>query len=100
MAVEQMTESSGLLYSSPLLLPIIGVFVSLCVIHYWMQNRRTGKLGNKIPGPPTLPFIGKYQLLRKKNQNKTEKIVYIKHRLYYTNTFLLFIKLRKCSLLP
>ena len=58
MGVEPITKSAGLLYSSPILLPLLTVFITLFAVHYWMQNRRTGKLGNKIPGPPTLPFIG------------------------------------------
>jgi len=56
MAVEQIIESSS--FTSPLVLPLIGIVVSLAVIHLWQQTRQNRKLGNLFPGPPTLPILG------------------------------------------
>lgn len=44
-------------YSFPLILPLIFVSISLALVHVYLQSRRIAKIGNKIPGPPTLPII-------------------------------------------
>lgn len=56
MAVEQIMEGST--FMSPLLLPLITVVVALTVVHFWQQTRRERKMGDLIPGPPTLPIVG------------------------------------------
>jgi cytochrome P450 family 4 len=43
---------------APFVMPSITVIVMLYALHYYQNNSRTAKLANRIPGPPTLPFIG------------------------------------------
>lgn len=43
-------------YSFPLILPLIFTTISLALVHVYLQSRRIAKIGNKIPGPPTLPL--------------------------------------------
>ncbi|KAI2474059.1 hypothetical protein C4B38_000146 [Diabrotica virgifera virgifera] len=51
------TETSSILTSHiPLIL--IGVISALLAYHYWFKNQRYVQLGNKFPGPATLPLIG------------------------------------------
>lgn len=57
MAVEQLIESSGI-FSSPLLLPLIAIITVLTAVHFWQLSRRERKLGDLIPGPPTIPILG------------------------------------------
>lgn len=63
-------------YSLPLILPIIFVTISLTLLHFYLESRRIAKLGNKIPGPPTLPIIGNAHYVWSKThngkQNETE----------------------------
>jgi cytochrome P450 family 4 len=56
MAVEQMIEGST--FSSPLFLPLLTVVATLVALHFWQTTRRERKIGNKIPGPPTIPILG------------------------------------------
>ncbi|XP_046992771.1 cytochrome P450 4g15-like [Schistocerca americana] len=49
--------------SSSMLYPILIVTAILTIIHYWRENSRFVKLGNKLPGPPTLPFIGNIHMI-------------------------------------
>ncbi|GLV37198.1 Cytochrome P450 4g15 [Carabus blaptoides fortunei] len=39
-------------------LPLIVVTAVLCALYYWQQSTRKFQLGNKLPGPRSLPFIG------------------------------------------
>nr|AVL92841.1 CYP450 [Locusta migratoria] len=48
---------------SSVLYPFLIVTAILTIIHYWQQNTRYVKLGNKLPGPPALPFIGNLHYL-------------------------------------
>lgn len=54
--MEQIIEGST--FSSPLLLPLITVVMALAIVHFWQMNRRERKIGDLIPGPPTIPIIG------------------------------------------
>ncbi|CRK93146.1 CLUMA_CG006508, isoform B [Clunio marinus] len=56
MAVEQIIEGTS--FTSPLVLPLITILVALAAIHFWQQSRRDRKIGDMIPGPPTVPIIG------------------------------------------
>lgn len=59
-------------YSSwtlPLILPLIFIFISLTLLHFYLQSRRIAKIGNKIPGPPTLPIIGNAHYVWNKTHN-------------------------------
>jgi cytochrome P450 family 4 len=56
MAVEQMIEGST--FSSPLFLPLLTVVATLVALHFWQTTRRERKIGNEIPGPPTIPILG------------------------------------------
>lgn len=56
MAVEQIIEGSS--FTSPLLFPLISVIIALTAVHFWQQTRRERKMGDLIPGPPTIPIIG------------------------------------------
>lgn len=75
MAVEPMIQTSAS-YTSPLLLPLIGIFVSLTVYHFYQQSRRQTKMGDKIPGPPTIPFLGNaHYFFKKHNHGKLQQIL-------------------------
>lgn len=56
LAGETVRSAGG--YSFPLILPLIFASISLALLHVYLQSRRIAKIGNKIPGPPTLPIIG------------------------------------------
>lgn len=60
-------------YSLPLILPIIFVTISLTLLHFYLETRRIAKLGNKIPGPPTLPIIGNAHYVWSKTHNGKPK---------------------------
>ncbi|KAI2474060.1 hypothetical protein C4B38_000147 [Diabrotica virgifera virgifera] len=55
------TETSSILTSNiPLIL--IGIISVLLGYQYWFKNQRYVQMGNKFPGPATLPFIGNAHL--------------------------------------
>lgn len=56
MAIEQIIEGSS--FISPLFMPLAIVLVTLVTIHFWQITRRERKMGNQMPGPPTIPIIG------------------------------------------
>jgi cytochrome P450 family 4 len=56
MAVEQIVEGST--FSSPLFLPLLTIVTALVALHFWQTTRRERKIGNEIPGPPTIPILG------------------------------------------
>ncbi|KAG5682570.1 hypothetical protein PVAND_011915 [Polypedilum vanderplanki] len=56
MAVEQIVQSSIL--TSPLVLPLLAIAFVLTAIHFWQMSRRQRKIGDLIPGPPTIPIVG------------------------------------------
>lgn len=56
-------------YSFPLILPMIFTTISVALIHVYLQSRRIAKIGNKIPGPPTLPIIGNAHYVWNKTHN-------------------------------
>jgi len=70
MAVEQLVEASHLGYFSPLVLPLIATTIVLCVAYWWQENKYLAKMGNKIPGPPRLPFIGNAHYFIGKTHNQ------------------------------
>lgn len=65
---ENLRISSG--FFSPLMIPLIAVTVALSLAHFYLQYRRVAKLGNKIPGPPSLPFIGNALMVINKTHNR------------------------------
>lgn len=66
MAVEQMIEGSS--FTSSLFMPLATILATLVSIHFWQITRRERKMGNQIPGPPTLPIIGNaHTFLKLKN---------------------------------
>lgn len=71
MAVEQVIESSS--FSSPLFFPLITVVVALATVHFWQQTRRERRIGDLIPGPPTIPILGNaHYFVNLKNNGKSE----------------------------
>lgn len=54
--VDQNLRQTG--FSFPIVIPLIVVTVGLALVHFYLETRRMAKLGNRIPGPPTLPIIG------------------------------------------
>jgi cytochrome P450 family 4 len=56
MVVEQIFEGSS--FTSPLLFPLIAVVIALTTLHFWQMSRRERKIGDLIPGPPTIPILG------------------------------------------
>lgn len=69
MSDENIRSSGG--FTSPLMIPLIGVTIALALAHFYLQYRRIAQLGNKIPGPATLPFIGNALLVINKTHNRT-----------------------------
>lgn len=67
LAGETVRSAGG--YSFPLILPLIFVFISLALVHVYLESRRIAKIGNKIPGPPTLPIIGNAHYVWNKTHN-------------------------------
>lgn len=68
--VEHVAEGSRFLFFSfPLVVPLIVATISLAVAHFWLEQRRMAKLGNLIPGPPTLPLLGNAHYVYKKTHH-------------------------------
>lgn len=67
LAGETVRSAGG--FSFPLILPLIFVTISLALLHVYLQTRRIAKIGNKIPGPPTLPIIGNAHYVWNKTHN-------------------------------
>lgn len=59
-------------YYSPLMVPLIAICAGLAVYHWWDQSRRMAKMGNAIPGPPTLPLLGNAHFFIGKTHNGAE----------------------------
>lgn len=68
LADENLRSSSGLTF--PLVIPLMATTIGLALIHFLLQYRRLAKMGNKIPGPPTLPFLGNALLVLNKTHNR------------------------------
>lgn len=64
---DEAVRSGG--YSLPLILPLIFVTISLTLLHFYLESRRIAIIGNKIPGPPTLPIIGNAHYVWSKTHN-------------------------------
>lgn len=43
---------------SPIMIFLSMIAVLLAVVHFWQQSRRHRKIGDLIPGPPTIPLFG------------------------------------------
>ncbi|XP_037028672.1 cytochrome P450 4g1-like [Bradysia coprophila] len=84
MATQQIVEGAQMGYVFPLMLPLITASVVLSLFYYWMQNRRIAKLGNLIPGPPTLPLLGNAHIVIGKNHNEIMELA-LKLGKKYTN---------------
>lgn len=56
MAVEQIVQGGVL--SSPLLMPLLAIVAVLAAVHFWQMSRRERKIGDLLPGPPTIPIVG------------------------------------------
>lgn len=67
LAGEDVRAATGL--SFPLIVPVIFVFITLALVHLYLESRRIAKLGNKLPGPPTLPIIGNAHMVWNKKHN-------------------------------
>jgi hypothetical protein len=74
MAVEQIIEGSS--FMSPLFLPLAAIVVALLTVQFWQMTRRTRKIGDLIPGPPTLPILGNaHYFVNLKNDGEKEQSV-------------------------
>lgn len=70
MDVQDVVESTDRAwYYSPIMVPLIGIIAALTVYHWWDQSRRIAKMGNMIPGPPTLPLLGNAHFFIRKTHN-------------------------------
>lgn len=56
MAVEQLIQSS--VFASPLVMPLLAIVLALTAVHFWQMSRRERKIGDMLPGPPTVPIVG------------------------------------------
>ncbi|XP_059618539.1 cytochrome P450 4g15-like [Phlebotomus argentipes] len=76
MSVESESMVEGrLAFFSPLMLPLIATTLSLLLVYMWQQSRRIAKMGNALPGPPTLPFVGNAHILVGKNHSEIFEFV-------------------------
>nr|AEK25132.1 cytochrome p450 family 4 subfamily G [Chironomus riparius] len=74
MAVEQIIQSS--VFSSPLLMPLLAIVFVLTAVHFWQMTRRERKIGDLLPGPPTVPIIGNaYYFLNSTNHEIFNKAI-------------------------
>nr|AAW78325.1 cytochrome P450 family 4 [Chironomus tentans] len=74
MAVEQIIQSS--VFSSPLLMPLLAIVFVLAAVHFWQMSRRERKIGDLLPGPPTVPIIGNaYLFMNGTNHEMFKKAV-------------------------
>nr|QYA71975.1 cytochrome P450 [Anoplophora glabripennis] len=56
--VSEVGDGLPLSFSSILMLVLISICTLLIVYEYWFRNLRYVKLGNKMPGPRTIPLLG------------------------------------------
>ncbi|XP_044019149.1 cytochrome P450 4g15-like [Aphidius gifuensis] len=52
------SATASLYFSSSLLYPLVLIIVTLWILHYYIENMRIVRMGNKLPGPKTVPFFG------------------------------------------
>lgn len=72
MEFEPLVEGSS--FNSPLFKPLATILATLVTIHLWQITRRNRKMGEQIPGPPTLPIIGNAHTFLKLNNNGSDDI--------------------------
>lgn len=65
--VDQNFRQAG--FSFPIVIPLIVLTVGLVLLHLYLETRRIAKIGNRIPGPPTLPIIGNAHYVFNKTHN-------------------------------
>ncbi len=56
MALEKVITSG--IFSSPLFPPLMAILITLTIIHFRQLLKRERKLGDLLPGPPTVPLLG------------------------------------------
>lgn len=71
MVVDQIVQSS--VFTSPLFMPLIAIVFALTAIHFWQITRRERKIGDMIPGPPTIPIFGNGHLFINSNNHEIFK---------------------------
>lgn len=54
---------------------LVGLSALLVLYQFWFQNLRYVKMGNKIPGPPTIPILGNAYLALGKSPTGKESII-------------------------
>lgn len=69
MSVEALDKNTGVGFVFPFILPLIATTVALALYYWHTQSQRMAKIGNLIPGPPTLPFIGNAHYVIGKSHN-------------------------------
>ncbi|CAD7091338.1 unnamed protein product [Hermetia illucens] len=69
MAVEPMIEQR-VGYGSSIMMTLMATVIGLVITYWWQQSKRYVKLGNRIPGPPKVPFIGNAHYFIGKNHNE------------------------------
>lgn len=57
--VESLVSSN---FTSSVFIFLAGIVTILGLYEYWFRSLRTSKLGNQIPGPPTIPILGNAHL--------------------------------------
>lgn len=55
---------------TPIVIPLLTVTAVLLALHYYQQRSRLMKMGNKLPGPKTLPIIGNSHLILGKSNHQ------------------------------
>lgn len=63
------TPASHTIFLSPLLIPLIATTIGLVLFYWYQQSRHLVRLGNLMPGPPTLPIIGNAHYVIGKTHN-------------------------------
>ncbi|RVE48932.1 hypothetical protein evm_006394 [Chilo suppressalis] len=82
--LKMLEETSGTRYSTTRLIfyPLVALVTFLWIYHRWQKQTKFVKMGNKLPGPDPLPFLGNVHLALGKNPSDIMKLALEMAQLY------------------